>query len=266
MTSPAVTPDSDHASGLLSRRVKLGYGVCDLGGNLFFTVTSFVLLNYLTDTVGLAAGLAGTALMIGRLWDAFYDPVIGYASDHTTSRLGRRRPYLLVGAFPLFVMMALMFVNPAALRGGQWQADQHQAFLFGWVLVVYVLLCTAYSTVNIPYSSLTPELTTDFNERTSLNGYRFGFAVLGTLLGAGSALPLVGLFDDPDVGFAVMGTVFGLVMMVTALVTVVSVREPPHVRTEGSMGFVENYRRVFENKPYLIVLLTSCSTSWASPS
>ena len=77
----------------LSLKVKAGYGVCDLGGNLFFTATAFVLLNFLTDTVGLAAGLAGTVLMIGRFWDAFYDPVIGYISDRTTSKWGRRRPY-----------------------------------------------------------------------------------------------------------------------------------------------------------------------------
>ena len=87
----------------LGLRVKLGYGVCDLGGNLFFTVTAFVLLNYLTDTVGLIAGLAGTALMIGRIWDAFYDPIIGYASDRTRSRWGRRRPFMFIGSIPLFL-------------------------------------------------------------------------------------------------------------------------------------------------------------------
>lgn len=70
----------------LSVGIKLGYGVCAFGGNLFFTAVAFVLLNYLTDTVGLATGLAGTALMVGRIWDAFYDPVIGYISDGTRSR------------------------------------------------------------------------------------------------------------------------------------------------------------------------------------
>lgn len=259
MTSPAATTGAtpqgaEPARTPLGLRVKLGYGIGDLGGNLFFTVTAFVLLNYLTDTVGLAAGLAGTALMVGRIWDAFYDPVIGFVSDHTTSRLGRRRPFLLIGSVPLFLTMGLMFLNPAILLGEGWRAGDHQALLFWWVLAVYVLLCTSYSTVNIPYSSLTPELTSDYNERTSLNGYRFGFAVLGTLLGAATALPLVGLFDDEDMGFVVMGTVFGLVMMVTALVTVVSVREPPHTRTKDAMGFVENYRRVFENRPFLLVL------------
>lgn len=82
----------------LSVGVKLGYGVCDFGGNLYFTVTAFVLMIYLTDTMGLKAGLAGTALFIGRIWDAFYDTVIGYVSDRTNTRLDRRRPFMLVGA------------------------------------------------------------------------------------------------------------------------------------------------------------------------
>ena len=67
----------------ITLKTKLGYGVADFGGNLFFTATAFVLLNYLTDTVGLSAALAGIALMIGRIWDAFYDPIIGYISDRT---------------------------------------------------------------------------------------------------------------------------------------------------------------------------------------
>lgn len=240
-------------NGKLPIGVKLGFGVCDLGGNLFFTATAFVLLNYLTDTVGLMAGLAGTALMIGRIWDAFYDPIIGYASDRTKTRWGRRRPYMFIGSFPLLAAVILMFVNPALIAGPRQEGALSQASLFAWASIVYIILCTAYSTVNIPYSSLTPELTRDFNERTSLNGYRFGFAGLGTLLGGGAALPIVGLFADRSVGFAVMGTVFGVVMMVTALITVFSIREPDTPPAKG-MGFINNYLAVFRNTPYLFIL------------
>jgi glycoside/pentoside/hexuronide:cation symporter, GPH family len=240
-------------NGKLPIGVKLGFGVCDLGGNLFFTATAFVLLNFLTDTVGLMAGLAGTALMIGRIWDAFYDPVIGYASDRTRSRWGRRRPYMFIGSFPLLVAVILMFTNPALIAGEGWDGASNQATLFVWATIVYIVLCTAYSTVNIPYSSLTPELTRDFNERTSLNGYRFGFAGLGTLLGGGASLPIVALFADRSVGFAFMGVIFGVVMMVTALITVFTVREPATPPAKG-MGFIKNYLAVFKNGPYLYIL------------
>jgi Na+/melibiose symporter-like transporter len=71
-------------------------------------------------------------------------------------------------------------------------------------------------------------MTKDYHERTSLNGYRFGFAVIGTILGAGAVLPLVGLMPDRRAGFSLVGLVFGLIMAVTAIITGLSVRERPH--------------------------------------
>ena len=236
----------------LSVGVKLGYGAADFGGNLFFTATAFVLMNYLTDTVGLAAALAGTALMVGRIWDAFYDPIIGYLSDRTKTKMGRRRPFMLGGAIPLFIAMIIMFTNPSLIIG----AGISQTVLFVYTMVVYIILCTAYSTVNIPYSSLGPELTPDYNERTSLNGYRFGFAGIGTLLGAGLALPIVAMAPDKNLGFVLMGTIFGAVLLVSTLTTVFSVRESDAVRPAQSMGFWETYREVFKNKPYLLILMS----------
>jgi GPH family glycoside/pentoside/hexuronide:cation symporter len=236
----------------LSIWTKVGYGVADFGGNLFFTATAFVLLNYLTDTVGLSAALAGIALMVGRIWDAFYDPIIGYLSDRTKTKMGRRRPFMLGGAIPLFIAMIIMFTNPSLVIG----SGISQTVLFIYTMVVYIILCTAYSTVNIPYSSLGPELTTDYNERTSLNGYRFGFAAIGTLLGAGLALPIVAMAPDKNLGFVLMGTIFGAVLLVSTLTTVFSVRESAEVRPAMSMGFWETYREVFKNKPYLFILLS----------
>jgi GPH family glycoside/pentoside/hexuronide:cation symporter len=236
----------------LSVGVKLGYGAADFGGNLFFTATAFVLMNYLTDVVGLAAALAGIALMVGRIWDAFYDPIIGYISDRTKTKMGRRRPFMLGGAIPLFIAMIIMFTNPSLVLG----AGISQAVLFVYTMVVYIILCTTYSTVNIPYSSLGPELTTDYHERTSLNGYRFGFAGIGTLLGAGLALPIVAMAPDKNLGFVLMGTIFGAVLLVSTLATVFSVRESDAVRPAQSMGFWETYREVFKNKPYLFILMS----------
>ncbi len=236
----------------LSVGVKLGYGICDFGGNLFFTATAFVLMNYLTDSVGLSAALAGIALMVGRLWDAFYDPVIGFISDKTATKMGRRRPFMLGGAIPLFIAMVIMFTNPALIAG----AGISQTMLFIYVMVAYIILCTAYSTVNIPYSSLAPELTTDYHERSSLNGYRFGFAAVGTLLGAGLALPIVGLAPDKNLGFVLMGIVFATVMLASALVTIFTVKEPVQLKPAKTTGFVKTYTQVFKNRPYLLILLT----------
>ncbi len=241
--------------GKVSIGVKLGYGVCDFGANLFFTATAFILLNYLTDTVGLAAALAGIALMVGRLWDAFYDPVIGYISDRTVNKMGRRRPYMLGGAIPLFIAVIVMFINPVLLAG----AGISQTTLFIYAMVVYLILCTAYSTVNIPYMSMAPELTADYHERTSMMGYRFGFAAIGTLLGAGLALPIVALAPDKNIGFVLLGIVFGSVMLITVLITIFTVKEPANLKPAKSMGFIKTYTEVFKNKPYLLILATYIS-------
>src|SRR5512145_3024310 len=159
--------------GRLSVGTKLGYGICDLGGNLFFTAMGFWSLYYLTDTVGIPAAAAGFAVMIGKIWDAATDPMMGFLSDRTRSRWGKRRPYLLFGAVPLFLCMWFFFTNPRI-------ADPTLATI--WAAVALCLLNTAYTVVNIPYGSLTPELTTDYHERSSLNGFRFGSASFGTLL------------------------------------------------------------------------------------
>ena len=231
----------------LSVGVKLGYGVCDLGGNLYFTVVAFWLLYFLTDTVGLSAALAGGIVIIGKVWDAVTDPMVGFLSDRTTSRWGRRRPYLLFGAVPLFVAMIIMFTNPRI---------SSQAWLFVWGVGAFCLLSTVYTIVNIPYSSLTPELTKDFHEKTSLNGYRFGFAVLGTLLGAGATLPIINAMGNENLGFTVVGAVFGAAMMITALITFFSVREPIRASAPAPQKFFASYGKVLRNRPYRKILFT----------
>jgi GPH family glycoside/pentoside/hexuronide:cation symporter len=235
------------ATKKLPFKVKAGFGICDLGGNLFFTVIAFWLLNYLTDTVGMAAGTAGIVVGIGKIWDAVTDPVVGYMSDRTRTKWGRRRPYLFAGSFPLFVAMIVMFTNPGF---------ESPTALFIWAVVSFCFLNTAYTVVNIPYSAMTPELTTDFNERTTLNGYRFGCAIVGTLLGAGATLPIITAFPNRNAGFTAVGVIFGALMMITALITVFTVKEPEHPRTKPRDGFFSTYFSVFKNKPYVLILLT----------
>lgn len=243
VVSTLTTPD-----GKLSFGTKLGFGVGDLGGNLFFTAMGFWSLNYLTDTVGIPAAAAGIAIMVAKIWDAIIDPAIGYISDRTRSPWGRRRPYLLFGALPLFLAMWYFFSAP------HFNTTAGGAF---WAAMVLCLLNTAYSLVNIPYGALTPELTKDFKERTSLNGFRFSSAVIGTILGAAIVLPIVNLAGgDKHRGFSYVGLIFGLIMAVTILITFFSVREPDHATmTISKEKFIATYLAVFKDRTYVRLLI-----------
>lgn len=235
-------------NGKLSLGVKMGFGAGDLGGNLFFTAMGFWSLFYLTDIAGLPAAAAGFAILIGKIWDAVTDPLMGFVSDRTRTRFGRRRPYFLFGSVPLFLSMWWFFSAPrfATEAGGVL-----------WAALVLCLLNTAYTVVNIPYGSLTPELTKDYNERNSLNGFRFSFAVIGTILGAAVVLPVVGLAgENTRLGFSYAGFLFGLVMALSILTTFFSVREQDRSHEAPlSERFFETFMRVFKNGTYVRLLV-----------
>lgn len=235
----------------LPMMLKIGYGAGTFGPDLFFIVSSMVILYYLTDVVGLSAGLAGVALMVGRIWDAVNDPLIGILSDRTATKMGRRRPYMLAGGIFFSISIVLMFTNPSLILG----PELSQAAIFIYVMIAYAILSTAYSVVFIPYIALAPQLTTDYHERSSLNGYRFVFSVLATLMGAGLALPLVNLFQDKNIGFVMMGVAFGVAGLVSALTTVLLVKEKSTAKPAGSVGFWKSYLSAFKNKPYIIILV-----------
>jgi GPH family glycoside/pentoside/hexuronide:cation symporter len=228
---------------------KLGFGIFDLGGNMLFTLMGFWVLKYLTDVVGLGALLAGAAVMIGKAWDAVTDPMMGFISDRTLSPLGRRRPYLLAGAIPMMLTVWLFFTAPAIAS---------QIMLMLWATGTLMLVNTASTVINVPYSSLTPELTNDYHERTSLNGYRFGCAVFGTLIGAAAVEPLAAaLGKTAKIGWSRMGLVLGAIMMLVTFLTFFGTKEKKHSRDDlPTEGFFATYKAVFTNKPYVILFLT----------
>jgi len=244
------------ADGKLTVRQKLGFGIFDLGGNMLFTLMSFWALKYLTDTVGIAAVWAGSAVMIGKAWDAVTDPMMGFISDRTLSRWGRRRVYLLFGSVPMCLTMVFFFTAPAYLP---------QYLHIFWAILALMMLNTASTIINVPYSSLTPELTSDYNEQSTLNGYRFGCAVFGTIAGAGAVQPLVQAFARPGSadplldqrGFSMMGLILGAVMMIVTLLTFLGTKEKQYRKEDlPTEGFFATFKVVFKNKPYVLLLLT----------
>ena len=193
---------------------KWGYVSGDLGISISFFVVGFFFMYYLTDLIGLDARLAGLALGIGMFWDAITDPLMGYISDRTNSKKGRKRVYILFGAVPLGLSFFLLWTVPSA-------GSDMMKFLLA--LLTLLFFKTAYTVVAVPYMSLLPVISSDYDERTQISGMRAFTSQFGTILGGVSAL-LVGSFANGVIGLRVLGISYGIVVAVLMLVSARSVK------------------------------------------
>ena len=121
--------------------------------------------------MGLRPNLAGWAVALGRVWDAVNDPLFGLLSDRKHSRWGRRRVLLFYGAVPLSIAFVMLWLIPPFGPVG----------LTIYYALTFMLFDSAYTTIHVGYNALTPELTSDYDERSTLNGYRMVFAIAGSL-------------------------------------------------------------------------------------
>src|SRR4028119_2115657 len=176
-SDPSVPP-SQAKREKLSLGTKLAYGAGDLGPAITANIGVFFALFFFTNVAGLGAGLAGSILLIGKIWDAVNDPMVGVMSDRTKSRWGRRLPWMLYGAIPFGIFFFLQWVVP------QFSSDRsaNNWALFWYYVIIAIVFNTFFTAVNLPYTALTPELTQDYNERTSLNSFRFTFSIGGSIL------------------------------------------------------------------------------------
>ena len=142
--------------------VKTGYGIGDLVAGLAFQTINFHYLFFLNAIVGLPGHLAGLVILIGKGWDGITDPVMGMLVDSTTSKKGKHRFWLLVSILPFVIAFILLWVT----FGG----SAFQRFILYSIL--FLIFSTAFTAYNIPYGSMTADLSEDFNERTSLTGVR----------------------------------------------------------------------------------------------
>jgi len=245
----------------LSTRTKVIYGLADGGLALLTASIQFFLLSYFCDVLRYDPAIVGTALMVGKLtWDAINDPLFGYISDRTRSRWGRRRPYLLFGALPLGLATWFLFSLPPGLVG---------AAAFVAVLGSFLLHDTLQTLVNVPYSALTPELTYDYDERTSLSTVRMIFSVVGYILGGGLTTVIAGFFRSnlgwtEPAAYSGMGAVFGIIVAVTVLTTALGVRERPSSEVQPShMPPVRAIVESLRNGPFMALMAAQFISSFS---
>lgn len=247
--SPSVSPAPD--PGKLRFSTKLAFGAGDLGAAITSNILTFYLLFFFTEVAHLSVGLGGSILLIGKIWDAINDPIVGVLSDRTRSPWGRRYPWMLWGAVPFGILFVLQWIVPS---DNQW-------VLFGYYVVISILFNTAFTAVNLPYTALTPELTQDYNERTSLTSFRFTFSIGGSIFAV--ILMIIGsvLVKDQVQKYLLVSTLCALLSIGSLFWCVFGTRAraiamEAHTgsQNEEIIPFRQQLRIVFSNRPFLYVI------------
>jgi GPH family glycoside/pentoside/hexuronide:cation symporter len=252
---PPATPNPEK----LSFATKLAYGAGDLGPAITANIGVFFALFFFTNVAGLSAGLAGSILMIGKIWDAINDPMVGVLSDRTKSRWGRRLPWMLYGAIPFGITFFLQWIVPRFSDN----PSSNTLALFWYYVIIAIFFNIFYTVVNLPYTALTPELTQDYNERTSLNSFRFTFSIGGSILSLILAqIIFAQLKIAPQQQYLVLAGICTVLSVLPLFWCVFGVRdrvlafEAQHADAEHpeSIPIPEQLRIAFNNRPFLFVV------------
>lgn len=188
------------AQARLPLHLKLVYGLGDHSVNVALVALTMIFPFYLTDVVEMRIGLAGMVPLVGRSVDAITDVWMGRFSDRVRWKAGRRRPFFLIGALPFAVFFAAIWAAPEI---------ESTALEFTYYVVVYMLISVSMTIVAVPYQALLPDLTDDYDERTSLATFRSVSSLMGTLLIAVSFRPLVDALGGDAAAWAGAGMIYG---------------------------------------------------------
>jgi GPH family glycoside/pentoside/hexuronide:cation symporter len=224
---------------------RLGYGVGDLGINLYFISAMTYLLYFYTDVFGLSASAAAGVFLVARVVDAVTDPLMGAIAERTKSKWGRLRPHIRYGALPLGLAAILMFTTP----------DLDDTGKLWWAYGTYITFGIAYTVVSIPYSALTASLTADHRERTLLSTIRMAFAFAGGYVISVGMLPFVGLFETQEEGFRSALILFAIVATVLLWLTVANTEERVTPPASQKLTIRDSFRAVFANPPLMVVIV-----------
>jgi sugar (glycoside-pentoside-hexuronide) transporter len=177
-----------------------GYSIGDLGINLNFQLIGFYLAYFYTDVFGISPSHVAGLFLFARIWDAINDPIMGYLADHTKSRWGRFRPYLIFGAIPLNLVLLACYYTP----------DLSESDKVIYAYVTYTLHGMVFTLVGLPYSSISAVMTQDQQERALISSFRMFFAVVVAMGIIGVAVkPMVGMFATEQSGFFIVACILG---------------------------------------------------------
>jgi GPH family glycoside/pentoside/hexuronide:cation symporter len=202
---------------------------------------------FYSDVVLVPLGYIAIAIALARAFDAITDPLMGWTSDRTHTRWGRRRPWMAVGAPLCAVCVVALFTPPQSLTAN------NAAVWFGVTFILYFLFHTMYI---IPHIALGPELTLDYHERSSLFGWREAFALIGTMVAAVAPPLMSAAMKDPRGAFSSMAIIYAFLLIVLYLWLVLRIHERPGFVERKPNPFVPGVRRALRNRPFRILFTT----------
>ncbi|HVM95978.1 MAG TPA: MFS transporter [Candidatus Acidoferrales bacterium] len=243
-------------SGSLRLQTKLFYGFGSIAFGVKDQGFAFLLLLYYNQVLGLPPHLVGLGIMIALIVDAVLDPAVGYLSDHLHSRWGRRHPFMYASALPVALSYYLLWAPPVGLS---------QQALLAYFVIVAILVRVFISFYEIPSSSLAAELTDEYDQRTSVLGYRYFFGWWG---GLAMGVVAFGIFLQPDathtvgvlnpVGYHSYGLVASVLMAMAILISAAGthshiphLRQPPPKRSLGWKAVFAEVRETLANPSFL---------------
>ena len=249
----------------LGLAVKLAYGAGDMGAGMTANLLAFSFLIFLTNAAGLSPLAAGTVLLIGKIWDAVNDPIVGVLSDRTRTRWGRRYPWMFLTAIPFGLTFFLIWLVPAL---GKSDISFWFSPLFWYYVVTSVLFQIFYTTTNLPYTTLTAELTQDYDERTELTSFRLAFSLIGAVLALALGLVVSQIIrDDVRLEYAVIGGICAIVSVLPLFWCIFgtyghSQRQQQRVgqlpetadNAASEMALLKQFQVAFSNRPFLYVV------------
>jgi GPH family glycoside/pentoside/hexuronide:cation symporter len=249
MATTAQAKTASLEGGHLSRWTKIAFGSGDWSIASFGTLRQIFYAIFLTDVVGLDPRLASVAALLGIIWDAINDPLVGTISDRVRTRWGRRRPFLLFFAIPYGLAFLILWWAPP------WHS---QLALAATVSLAFMLSDTFETFIGVPLYALTPEITPDYDERTSLTGYRMFFNLLASLTTAVAAPAIVDAVlasgATQQQGYLLVSALFGGLAVIPLLLIFFVVRERTHneqeIDQEQTTPFREVLRTAWGNVPF----------------
>ncbi|MBK9991796.1 MAG: MFS transporter [Verrucomicrobia bacterium] len=228
----------------LSVLEKIGYSGGDAAANFVFMTMVLFQTNFYTDVFGLSSSAAAAILLWPRLWDAFFDPIMGVLADRTNTRWGKFRPWVLWTSVPWVIVMILAYTTPKGLSMGM---------MIAYAGITNTILMTLYSMNNMPYSALSAVMTSDLNERNKLNSYRFVAVNIAQFIVGGCTLPLVAKFahgHDRQFGWQMTMTLWAACCFVLFMVTFFTTKERIKPVNETKSTPKQDFLNLIKNGPW----------------